>query len=147
MYLIFVFLEDGTVSVRNVGLRPDGSFTEICGYAEQPDPSHPGELLVRILDHPKRFTQNSFQENYQFFTSFQVKFPGVPDGDYRVLDTDYENWAAIYSCKNILLFKYEFGWILTREPTLNQTYVSYLENAYDNNKYLQKNKKEKDKRT
>ena len=27
-----------------------------------------------------------------------VKFPNFPAGDYLVLDTDYENYAAVFSC-------------------------------------------------
>ena len=37
---------DGTVSVRNVDVSTSGSYEQICGYAEIPDPSHPGDLLV-----------------------------------------------------------------------------------------------------
>ena len=37
---------DGTVSVRNVDVSPSGKYEQICGYAEIPDPSHPGELKV-----------------------------------------------------------------------------------------------------
>jgi hypothetical protein len=40
------FLADGTVSVKNVCVNYDGSYREICGYADVPDPSFPGELQV-----------------------------------------------------------------------------------------------------
>ena len=39
-------LDDGTVSVRNVCVTPEGNFKDICGYADIPDPAHPGELQV-----------------------------------------------------------------------------------------------------
>ena len=82
----------GQVSVRNVAVNPAGSFDEICGYAEVPDPSFPGEL--------------------------KVHFPYSPAGDYWLLDTDYENFASVYACTDIFgLLKIEFAWVLVRDPT------------------------------
>merc|ERR1712038_101245 len=85
--------DDGTVSVRNVAVKPDGeTFTQICGYAETPNPEEPGALLVH--------------------------FPFAPSGDYWLLDTDYENYASVYACQDILgLIKFEFAWILVRDPS------------------------------
>ena len=88
-----VFSDDGTVGVRNTATKPDGeTFQEICGYADVPDPSKPGEL--------------------------QVHFPFSPAGDYWVIDTDYESFTSIYACQDVLgLFKIEFAWILVRDLT------------------------------
>ena len=88
-----VFLDDGTVGVRNTATKPDGeTFQEICGYADVPDPSKPGEL--------------------------QVHFPFSPAGDYWVIDTDYESFTSIYACQDVLgLFRIEFAWILVRDLT------------------------------
>lgn len=41
-------------------------------------------------------------------------FPWAPAGDYRVLYTDYNNFAVVYSCDTYLLAKTEYIWILTR---------------------------------
>ena len=41
-------------------------------------------------------------------------FPLAPAGDYRVLYTDYQNLAIVYSCDTYLLAKTEYIWILTR---------------------------------
>ena len=74
---------------------------EICGYATIPDiDSEPGRLAVY--------------------------FPDVPvAGDYRVLDTDYENWAAVYSCSNFDIFGlFRYTYLLTRAQTRNETAVS-----------------------
>ena len=59
-----------------MGVNPAGSFKETCGYAEVPDPSFPGELKVHLS-------------------------PYRPAGDYWLLDTDYENFASVYSCTDI----------------------------------------------
>ena len=54
---------------------------------------------------------------------FSVKFPSAP-GTYKVLDTDYDNYSAVYSCDNIPgLGKYEYGWVLTRSTTPSQEVV------------------------
>ena len=52
-----------------------------------------------------------------FYNGAQGKvkfFPYAPAGDYRVLYTDYENLAVVYSCDSYLLAKTEYVWILTR---------------------------------
>merc|ERR1712086_1032133 len=66
----------GKISVRNVALDPSGDWAEICGFAEVPNPSYPGELLVH--------------------------FPFSPPGDYWLLDTDYDNFASVYACTDVL---------------------------------------------
>ena len=53
------------------------------------------------------------------------RFPTSPvDGDYEILDTDYDSYAVVYSCSQFLFFKYELGWILTREANVSQDLVS-----------------------
>ena len=53
------------------------------------------------------------------------RFPVSPvDGDYQVLEVDYESYVVVYSCSQILFFKYELGWILTRAPKVSQELVS-----------------------
>ena len=48
----------------------------------------------------------------------QVKFPFSPAGSgMLVLDTDYDNFAAVYSCIDFpVVGKFEYAWILTRNP-------------------------------
>ena len=104
-------VDDGTVGVLNRAIKPDGeTYTEICGYADVPDPSKPGELLVH--------------------------FPFSPAGDYWVLDTDYDNFVSIYSCQDILsIVKIEFAWILVRDPnnvseeTMNRALEAFTKNG------------------
>ena len=59
----------------------------------------------------------------------KVYFPFSPvPGDYKVLDTDYENYACVWSCVSDLvgLFHTEIGYILTREQEYNPEYVSTI---------------------
>ena len=55
------------------------------------------------------------------------RFPVSPvDGDYQVLEVDYASYVVVYSCSQILFFKYELGWILTRAPKVSGELVSAL---------------------
>ena len=51
------------------------------------------------------------------------------DGDYRVIDVDYDRYAVVYSCTQFLFVKYELGWILTREPTVNTSLVGFCKSV------------------
>merc|ERR1719167_1134851 len=58
-----------------------------------------------------------------------VSFDGVPfsssSPNYRVGETDYENYAIVYNCKSILGFlKKESLWFLTRSQTPKEAIVS-----------------------
>jgi hypothetical protein len=50
------------VSVRNSLIFYDGTYREICGYAEVPDPEYPGELKVT-----------------SFFGGLTISRPTLPD--------------------------------------------------------------------
>lgn len=51
---------------------------------------------------------------------FQLKFSVLQPvwGNYHVLDTDYENYTIVYSCRTLLggRAKNEYIWILSRNP-------------------------------
>ena len=89
------------VYARNIGYdgpRHEG-FDQICGIAYQTDPENePGRLLVDL--------------------GF-----GSP-GDYLILDTDYENYAALFGCEE------ENGGptaaVLTREDHPDSLFVSFI---------------------
>ena len=56
-----------------------------------------------------------------------------PDGTYEVLDTDYENWTAIYSCDSISIFTIEFAWIMSRTNTLSEQLLAQAEAVFTRN--------------
>lgn len=100
---------DGTVSVHNVVTKEGKSPNEICGYATIPDiDNEPGRLAVY--------------------------FPDVPvAGDYRILDTDYENWAAVYSCSNFDIFGlFRYTYLLTRSQSRNESAIAEAKEVYKN---------------
>ena len=44
--------------------------------------------------------------------------------DYRILDTDYSSYAAVYSCDDFLIEKAEIGIVLSRDPMVPESTVS-----------------------
>ena len=121
-------LPNGTVSVYNVQTTAAGELDDICGYALQ--------VCLRLLitchktrnEHTR--LRNSIQEDPAlpgelcvYFVQGEVTFPGC--GLYWILDTDYENYASVYSCVDgdILGVRSVFAWLLTREQIPSQETV------------------------
>lgn len=72
--LFWIFLDDTTVHAKNIGYTEDGLYQQVCGFAYQVDAENePGHLIVQLGP--------------------------APPGDYFVLDTDYETFACVYSCR------------------------------------------------
>jgi len=78
---------------RNVFLRKSSSAKGTATLNDPNDPNRPGELIVN-------------------FGGFQ---PESTSTNYNVVDTDYDQYAVVYSCNNKLFFKSEILWILTRK--------------------------------
>lgn len=72
-------------------------------------------------------TSNPFRFKISFSNNFIGKYF---KGDYQVVNTDYENFAVVYSCTDLYLARYDFFWVLSRKPLLAQeelsNYASYL---------------------
>ena len=56
----------------------------------------------------------------------KVKFWWYPDGNYWVLDTDYDNYALVYGCDNWLGVYSQEAWILSRTKTLTDLQVAQI---------------------
>jgi len=81
---------DGTISVRNEGLKDDGTRTSINGTARPPEPGDPGKLLVRF----DKFPANLFE------------------GDYWILQIDPSYTRALVGSPDK-----KFLWLLSKNPT------------------------------
>ncbi|CAC5382784.1 APOD [Mytilus coruscus] len=107
---------NGAVSVVNSGIETStGMVRSVTGTAISTSAVEPGRLVVQ-------------------FTPF------TPPGQYWVLDTDYESYSVVYSCRQQGLQRIESAFILTRErsglpaATRIQLYSKLLAsgiNAYD----------------
>lgn len=61
----------------------------------------------------------------------KFNFPEVEaTGDFKVLSTDYENYAVMYRCKTIEIFKIEMAWVLSRTPELREDIRNNILNQY-----------------
>ena len=103
--------DDGSVRVNNIEVV-DGKQKGVVGRATK--------------------TNNEFRFKISFSDTF---WGNLFKGDYQVADTDYENYAIIYSCTNLLFAKSEFYWILSRtrevsEETLVEL-TSYVEKKFN----------------
>ncbi|XP_064104633.1 apolipoprotein D-like [Macrobrachium nipponense] len=96
---------DGTAGVHNAGLDANGNLVEIFGFVEPT--SQQGTLALHL--------------------------EGVPFvGTYNVLDTDYDSYAAVYSCQEFLgVGHIDQAWILGREKTLTLEEMVVALNAFD----------------
>lgn len=86
---------DGTISVHNIAIRPDGSQRDIRGYAKVLNPPENTKLTVR------------------FKTWFGPLIPVPKDGNYWILHVDEHYEAAIVGTPNR-----KYLWLLARTPTI-----------------------------
>ena len=56
----------------------------------------------------------------------EVSFNIFAKGDYRVISTDYVNYAIVFSCRKFLWWKIQNLWILGREQTLTEAQMTVI---------------------
>jgi len=94
---------DGTISVRNIAIRPDGSQRDIRGYAKVLNPPENTKLTVR------------------FKTWFGPLIPVPKDGNYWILHVDEDYEEAIVGTPNR-----KYLWLLARTPTVPDAHYEAL---------------------
>merc|ERR1711976_838051 len=85
-----------------------------------------------MIAHGKAQTvkDNPFHFKVGFTDYFVEKFF---KGDYQVIDTDYHNWAVVYSCTSMVIGKLEYYWLLSRKPNMSgeeiEKHMTYYKNV------------------
>ena len=98
--------EHGTCTTASYSMNDDGSIRVLNNdYIEEKSQWSGGIGRATVVDPSKN-------EGY-----LKVKFVRFqPAGDYKVLETDYENYTVVYTCIGVPhVFNIEYAWILTRE--------------------------------
>ncbi len=98
-------INDERISVVNTEVLSDGTTRSATAYA------------LPVGDNPAHI-------NVYFSKSWFAKlFPG----DYRVVATNYDEYAIVYSYSKLLwLFEFKFAWILSRNPQMTPERVAEL---------------------
>ena len=94
---------DGTISVHNIAIRPDGSQRDIRGYAKVLNPPENTKLTVR------------------FKTWFGPLIPVPKEGNYWILYVDEQYQEAIVGTPNR-----KYLWLLARTPTISEARYAML---------------------
>ncbi|XP_050088550.1 apolipoprotein D-like [Anopheles aquasalis] len=75
----------------------------------------------------------SFPDQFPLEGKFNVTFGGPPNNsNYWIMETDYDNFAVIYYCKNISDSKSaEAAWVLSKQRTINATVRAVVDKLVD----------------
>ncbi|CAK1544465.1 unnamed protein product [Leptosia nina] len=102
---------NGVIGVYNKQVNSNGKKSGIVGEAKLTGDSNVAKLSVR-------------------FPSLPVDIPAP----YWVIDTDYDNYALVWSCTDLGLMHTETSWILTRERNPPQSVIDTVYQAIEKNK-------------
>ena len=61
----------------------------------------------------------------------KVRSSIYPEGNYQILDTDYNNYTIVYGCDDWFFSFTREAWILSRTPRLDQKYIDIAMNIIE----------------
>lgn len=101
----YTIIANGSVTIFNQGINPQGQYQTVRGVATVIDPKIPGAFRV-LFETGKCITS---------FLSISKRISLGQLGTYNVLATDYKNYASVYDCEIIpgSGIKIEYGFILS----------------------------------
>lgn len=100
---IYSDLGDGVLEVHNRARTSSGEVEEAYGTAVVLEP---GVLLVDFGNTP---------------------------AEYHVLDTDYTTFSAVYNCVQLEEMRFQYAWILSRNPTLQPEIYDHARQVFEDN--------------
>ena len=97
------------------------------------NPLYPVSVNNQSYDYKKDIVTNTLLDNGDAYARAKfdedgngnVKFWWYPEGNYQVIDTDYNNYAIVYGCDDWFFSYTREVWLLSRTPRLDQRYVDY----------------------
>ncbi|XP_072040185.1 apolipoprotein D-like [Amphiura filiformis] len=101
-----------TIKVTNTGIKENGELSVAVGRAKTPDADEPSKLTVS-------FGPEILAALPGFLSRIGFSLP-EDDGNYWILDTDYDNYALVHSCNQRRGFHTMANWILSRTPVLDE---------------------------
>ncbi|XP_043465732.1 apolipoprotein D-like [Leptopilina heterotoma] len=104
-FAIFEF--GGKCTTANYSLNSNGSVNVI------------NRQINILTERPSTIEGIARVKSNQTEGKLEVVFPSLPgkfSAPYWILDTDYDNYAVVFSCTDLGLFHFKIVWILTRKP-------------------------------
>ena len=114
--------ESGTCNTANYSIKEDGDIRVLNNEYYEDEQKWGGGIGSAFVVDPSK------DEGY-----LKVQFePYIPAGDYKIIGTDYDNYAVIYSCIGLgPLLSQEYVWILARDPVVSEESKQSILNALE----------------
>ncbi|CAG5085943.1 Oidioi.mRNA.OKI2018_I69.PAR.g11056.t1.cds [Oikopleura dioica] len=115
--------DDFSVKVNNTQIYERDGVRDLTGGV--------GQAVQEIDDKPNWLTV-TFNLESAFASWISKLF--TSKGNYKMMDTDYDNYAVVMGCERYWFITVEQAWVLARDPNFLQTdqYRELMDNAIEN---------------
>jgi apolipoprotein D and lipocalin family protein len=119
------FIEKGECAIDDLKILNENEYQVLNTEISKDN----GELITRHASMKLYSKEKPFNYGIKFFDM-------QPRADYQIFDTDYKNFAIVYSCTNLLFSKYELIWIMSREPEMDKNLLENLIQRIEKELYI-----------